>query len=175
MQLGMIGLGRMGGNMVQRLLNGGHTCVVFDSNQDHVKKIEEKGAVGASSLEDFVGKLSKPRAVWVMVPAGDITEKVVQELADLLEPGDVIIDGGNSKYKDDVRRAKELLKKKIYYVDVGTSGGVWGADRGYCLMYGGEKEIVDRLQPVFKTLAPGRGNIERTPGREKAEATGSQR
>lgn len=174
MQLGMIGLGRMGGNMVQRLLNGGHTCVVFDSNHDYVKKIEEKGAVGASSLEDFVEKLSKPRAVWVMVPAGDITEKVVQGLADLLEPGDMIIDGGNSKYKDDVRRAKELLKKKIHYVDVGTSGGVWGTDRGYCLMYGGEKETVDRLEPVFKTLAPGRGNIERTPGREKAESTAEE-
>lgn len=127
-----------------------------------------------NSLEDFVQKLSKPRSVWVMVPAGNITEKIVQGLAGLLEPGDVIIDGGNSKYKDDVRRSKELLKKKILYVDAGTSGGVWGAVRGYCLMYGGEKEIVDRLEPIFKTLAPGRGTIERTPGREKAESTAEE-
>ncbi len=174
MQLGMIGLGRMGANMVQRLINGGHGCVVFDLNQDNVKTLEEKGAIGARSLEDFVQKLNKPRAVWAMVPAGVATEKTINALADLLGPEDVIIDGGNSYFKDDVRRAKELLKKSIHYVDVGTSGGVWGVERGYCLMYGGEKKVVDRLEPLFKTLAPGKGDIERTPGREPKEGTSQE-
>jgi 6-phosphogluconate dehydrogenase (decarboxylating) (EC 1.1.1.44) len=171
MQLGMIGLGRMGANMVQRLINGGHKCVVFDLNQENVNKLVEKGATGSNSLENFVQNLCKPRSVWLMVPAGAATEKTVQELASLLEPGDIIIDGGNSMYKDDVRRAQELLENGIHYVDVGTSGGIAGIERGYCLMYGGEKEIVDRLEPVFKTLAPGKGNIERSPGRENKEST----
>jgi len=174
MQLGMIGLGRMGANMVQRLINGGHQCVVFDLNKDNVKKLQEKGAIAANSLEDFLEKLSKPRAAWVMVPAGAATEKTVQALSELMEAGDIIIDGGNSQYKDDVRRAEKLIEKKIHYVDVGTSGGVWGVERGYCLMYGGEKEIVDTLKPIFKTLAPGRGEIERTPGREKKESTAEE-
>lgn len=174
MQIGMIGLGRMGANMVQRLLNGGHQCVVFDLNQDNVKKLEGKGAVGTSSLKDFVQKLSKSRAAWVMVPAGEPTEKTVETLSELLEPEDVIIDGGNSCYKDDVRRAKKLIQKKIHYVDVGTSGGVWGVDRGYCLMYGGEKQVVDRLEPIFKTLAPGKGKIEQTPGRENKKSTAQE-
>ncbi len=174
MQLGMIGLGRMGANMVQRLINGGHECVVFDLNQDNVKTLEEKGAIGARSLEDFVQKLNKPRAVWAMVPAGVATEKTINALADLLGPEDVIIDGGNSYFKDDVRRANELLKKSIHYVDVGTSGGVWGVERGYCIMYGGEKKVVDRLEPLFKTLAPGKGDIERTPGREPKEGTSQE-
>ena len=174
MQLGMIGLGRMGANMVQRLINGGHECVVFDLNQHNVKTLEEKGAIGARSLEDFVQKLNKPRYVWTMVPAGVATEKTINALADLLGPEDVIIDGGNSYFKDDVRRANELLKKSIHYVDVGTSGGVWGVERGYCLMYGGEKKIVDRLEPLFKTLAPGKGDIERTPGRDLKEGTSEE-
>lgn len=171
MQIGMIGLGRMGANMAQRLMNGGHECVVFDINKDNVNRLAEKGATGAATLEEFVQKITPPRAAWVMVPAGDPTEKTVQALAELLEPGDVIIDGGNSHYKDDVRRAKELIQKKIHYVDVGTSGGIWGVDRGYCLMYGGEQEVVNRLEPVFKTLAPGKGKIERTPGRENKKST----
>ncbi len=174
MQIGMIGLGRMGANMAKRLHHGGHKCVVYDINQDNVKKLVDKGAIGTGSLEEFVQKLTKPRTAWLMVPAGAPTEKTVQTLADLLEPGDVIIDGGNSHFKDDVRRAKELAGKNIHYVDVGTSGGIWGAERGYCLMYGGEKEIVDRLEPLFKTLAPGRGKIERTPGREKKESTAEE-
>lgn len=171
MQIGMIGLGRMGANMAQRLMNGGHECVVFDINKVNVNRLAEKGATGAATLEEFVQKITPPRAAWVMVPAGDPTEKTVQALAELLEPGDVIIDGGNSHYKDDVRRAKELIQKKIHYVDVGTSGGIWGVDRGYCLMYGGEQEVVNRLEPVFKTLAPGKGKIERTPGRENKKST----
>ncbi len=174
MQLGMIGLGRMGANMVQRLINGGHQCVVFDLNQDNVNALKEKGATGADSLEDFVQKLDKPRAIWTMVPAGAATEKTINSLADLLGPEDVIIDGGNSYFKDDVRRGKELLKKGIHYVDVGTSGGVWGVDRGYCLMYGGEKKVVDHLEPIFKTLAPGIGDIERTPGREFKKGTSEE-
>ena len=171
MQLGMIGLGRMGANMVRRLMRGGHECVVFDLSVDNVKQLAGEGATGATSLEDFIAKLNKPRAVWIMVPAGDATEKTVTDLAAQLEPGDIIIDGGNSYFKDDVRRSKALREKEINYVDVGTSGGVWGLERGYCMMIGGPKETVAHLDPIFKTLAPGRGNIQRTPGREKLPGT----
>lgn len=171
MQLGMIGLGRMGANMVRRLMKGGHQCVVYDRSPESVQNLGKEGAAGAGSLEEFVKKLSKPRAAWVMVPAGGPTEATVQELGKLMEAGDVIIDGGNSYFKDDVRRAKELRGKGVHYMDVGTSGGIWGAERGYCLMVGGPNEVVQRLDPIFKTLAPGRGNIERTPGREKTAGT----
>jgi 6-phosphogluconate dehydrogenase len=166
MQLGMVGLGRMGANMVRRLQRGGHESVVFDLNPDNVKALAAGGAAGAVSLDDFVSRLAKPRAAWVMVPAGGPTEETVQSLAGRMAPGDIIIDGGNSYYKDDVRRAEALKAKGIHYVDVGTSGGVWGVERGYCLMIGGNPEAVKRLDPIFKTLAPGRGEIERTPGRE---------
>jgi len=165
MQLGMVGLGRMGSNIVRRLMRGGHACVSFDLNPKNVKELEDEGSQGATSLDDFVGKLKKPRVAWVMVPAGDPTEKTVQSLADHLESGDIIIDGGNSHYKDDVRRAKSLQQKGLHYVDVGTSGGIWGLERGYCMMIGGPKAVIDYLDPIFKTLAPGRGNIDRTPGR----------
>jgi 6-phosphogluconate dehydrogenase len=160
MQLGMIGLGRMGANMVRRLLKGGHPCVVFDRSPKAVQELTQDKAVGASSLADFVKKLEKPRAVWMMVP--------------LLEKGDILIDGGNSYYIDDIRRAKELAPKGIHYVDVGTSGGVWGLERGYCMMIGGEPEVVKRLDPIFARLAPGAGDIARTPGREKADGTSEQ-
>jgi 6-phosphogluconate dehydrogenase len=171
MQLGMIGLGRMGGNMIRRLMKNGHEGVVFDLNADSVKQLAAEGAVGATSLDDFVSKLNQPRAAWVMVPAGTPTEKTVISLAERMEPGDIIIDGGNSYYKDDVRRAQLLKERGIHYVDVGTSGGIWGLERGYCLMIGGPTEAVKRLEPIFKTLAPGRGNIERTPGREAINST----
>jgi len=167
MQLGMVGLGRMGSNIVRRLMRGGHACVSFDLNPKNVKELEDEGSQGATSLDDFVGKLKKPRVAWVMVPAGDPTEKTVQSLADHLESGDIIIDGGNSHYKDDVRRAKSLQQKGLHYVDVGTSGGIWGLERGYCMMIGGPKAVIDYLDPIFKTLAPGRGNIDRTPGRNR--------
>jgi 6-phosphogluconate dehydrogenase len=173
-QLGMIGLGRMGGNMVERLLRGGHSCVVYDRSAESVQKYVAKKAVGAASLQEFVQNLTKPRAAWVMVPAGGPTESTVQELAKLMEPGDTIIDGGNSYYKDDIRRAKELKPKGIHYVDVGTSGGVWGLERGYCMMIGGPTDAVKQLDPIFKTLAPGRGNIPRTPGREKMPGTAEE-
>ena len=159
MQLGMIGLGRMGGNMVRRLMRGGHQCAVFDLNPENVKQLAGEGAVGAKSMEDFVQSSTKPRAAWVMVPAGAATETTVMELASLMEPGDTIIDGGNSYYKDDVRRAGMLKAKGIHYVDVGTSGGVWGIERGYCMMIGGPDEAVERLDPIFETLAPGMGDI----------------
>jgi 6-phosphogluconate dehydrogenase len=171
MQLGMVGLGRMGGNMVRRLLRGGHKCVVSDLSPQAVAELAKEGAIGSSSLDDFVAKLNKPRAVWIMVPAGDPTEQTVNALAARLEPGDSIIDGGNSYFKDDVRRSKQLREHGIHYVDVGTSGGVWGLERGYCMMLGGPKEAVDRLDPIFKTLAPGIGDIPRTAGRENLAGT----
>ena len=170
MQIGVIGLGRMGGNIVRRLERAGHTCVVFDQNPDAVSGLAKDGAKGAASLDDLIAKLTPPRAVWVMLPAGKITEQTVEHLAEHMEKGDIVIDGGNTFYKDDIRRAKELQGKGMHYVDVGTSGGVWGLERGYCLMIGGEKAIVDHLDPIFKTLAPGRGDIPRTPGREKFDA-----
>jgi 6-phosphogluconate dehydrogenase len=167
----MVGLGKMGANMTRRMLRGGHELVVSDLSPDAVKGLVGEGATGSASLDEFVGKLKTPRAAWVMVPAGDPTEKTVQALADRMQSGDTIIDGGNSYFKDDIRRAGQLKSKGINYVDVGTSGGVWGIDRGYCMMIGGPKETVQRLDPIFKTLAPGRGDIGRTPGREKV--TGS--
>ena len=166
MQLGMVGLGRMGANMVRRLMSGGHDCVVFDLSADSVKQMESEGARGAASLQDFAAALSKPRAAWVMVPAGDPTDQTIMQLADLFDAGDIIIDGGNSYFKDDLRRERQLAEKGLHYVDVGTSGGVWGLERGYCMMIGGDEEAVERLDPIFKTLAPGVGDIERTPGRE---------
>jgi 6-phosphogluconate dehydrogenase len=171
MQLGMVGLGRMGGNMVRRLMRGGHTCVVSDLSAQTVADFAKEGAIGSSSLDDFVSRLSKPRAAWVMVPAGDPTEKTVDALAQRFEAGDTIIDGGNSFFKDDVRRAHKLKDRGIHYMDVGTSGGVWGLERGYCMMIGGPKEAFDRLDPIFRTLAPGIGEIPRTPGREKLGGT----
>jgi 6-phosphogluconate dehydrogenase len=170
MQLGMIGLGRMGSNMVRRLLKAGHEAVVFDRSIKAVHQLVEEKAIGSSSLADFVNKLSKPRAVWLMVPAG-VVDATIADLVPLLEPGDILIDGGNSYYVDDIRRAKELAQKKIHYVDVGTSGGIWGLERGYCMMIGGEAEVVQHLDPVFATLAPGLGDIPRTPGREKLGGT----
>jgi len=166
MQLGMIGLGRMGANMVRRLMRGGHQCVVFDMNPENVKQLSGEGAMGAGSLDDLIGRLKSPRVVWVMVPAGDATEATVQSLAQRLNEGDTVIDGGNSYFKDDVRRSKVLRAKGIHYVDVGTSGGTWGLERGYCLMIGGPEPVVTRLDPLFRTLAPGRGTIDRTPGRD---------
>ncbi len=167
MQLGMIGLGRMGGNIVRRLERNGHYCVVYDRSADAVKTIETSGAKGAESVEALVAGLTdSPKAVWVMLPAGKITQATVEQLATLLGPGDIIIDGGNSFYKDDIANEAMLKPKGIHFVDVGTSGGVWGLDRGYCMMIGGAKEAVDHLDPIFKTLAPGRGDIGRTPGRE---------
>src|SRR5579884_3095779 len=174
MQLGMVGLGRMGGNMVERLMRGGHQCVVFDLSPDNVRKYVEKKATGSSSLADFVGKLTKPRVAWVMVPAGPPTENTIAELAKHMQSGDIIIDGGNTHFKDDVRRARELKPKGIHYVDVGTSGGVWGIERGYCMMIGGPKDVVQHLDPIFKTLAPGRGDIPRTPGRDKLGGTSEE-
>jgi 6-phosphogluconate dehydrogenase len=170
MQLGMIGLGRMGANMVRRLLVGGHDCAVFDVSPKAVEELVREGAVGASSLADFVKKLSGPRAIWLMVPAA-IVDKTIAELLPLLDQGDIVIDGGNSYYVDDIRRANELAAKKIHYVDVGTSGGVWGLERGYCMMIGGEAAVVKHLDPIFATLAPGQGEIDRTPGREKLTST----
>jgi 6-phosphogluconate dehydrogenase len=170
----MIGLGRMGGNMVRRLMKAGHQCVVFDHNAAAVANLAAEGATGASSLTDFVGHLAKPRAAWVMVPAGDPTESTVNDLAAIMEPGDTIIDGGNSYYKDDIRRAKATRKSGLNYVDVGTSGGVWGIDRGYCMMIGGPKETVARLDPIFKALAPGVGDIPRTPGRPENKGTAEE-
>lgn len=171
MQLGMCGLGRMGANIVRRLLRDGHECIVYNRTPDKVKQLESEEAQGTTSLDDFVNKLTKPRVAWVMVPAGDATEQIVMELAQKMDPGDIIIDGGNSYYKHDVHRAMILQDLGINYVDVGTSGGVWGLERGYCLMIGGEKEIVEYLDPIFKTIAPGQGDISRTPGREKLSST----
>ena len=170
MQLGMIGLGRMGANMVRRLLKGGHEGVVFDMSPKAVEELVLEKAVGAVSLADFVSKLAKPRVVWLMVPAA-VVDKTIADLKALLEPGDILIDGGNSYYVDDIRRAKELAAKQIHYVDVGTSGGVWGLERGYCMMIGGEPAIVKHLDPIFATLGPGIGDIPRTPGRDKLGGT----
>ncbi|APH54108.1 6-phosphogluconate dehydrogenase [Granulibacter bethesdensis] len=170
MQIGVIGLGRMGGNIVRRLMRDGHSTVVYDRAADVVSKLSGEGATGASSLSDLVSKLEAPRTVWVMLPAGEITEATITELSSLLRSDDVIIDGGNTFYKDDIRRAKSLRAKGIHYVDVGTSGGVWGLERGYCMMIGGDKPVVDRIDPILKTLAPGIGTIERTPHREGFDA-----
>jgi 6-phosphogluconate dehydrogenase len=170
MQLGMIGLGRMGSNMVRRLLKAGHNCVVFDLSPKAVEELVREKAAGASSPADLVKKLEKPRALWLMVPAA-IVDKTIADLVPLLEPGDILIDGGNSYYVDDIRRAKELATKNIHYVDVGTSGGVWGLERGYCMMIGGEPEVVKHLDPIFATLAPGIGDIPRTPERDKLGTT----
>ena len=170
MQIGMIGLGRMGGNMSRRLMKAGHHCFVFDANSKPREALAREGATAVQSLGDLVKALKeKPRAVWVMLPAGRITEETVEHLSGLLEPDDIIIDGGNSFYKDDIRRAKKLADKRIRYVDCGTSGGVWGVDRGYCMMIGGPKQAVDRLDPIFAALAPGLGDIPRTPGRVKGD------
>jgi 6-phosphogluconate dehydrogenase len=166
MQLGMIGLGRMGGNIVRRLARNGHQCVVFNRTPAAVKALVGERITGSTDLKQLVGLLEKPRAVWVMLPSGEVTENMVAQLGALLDPGDTIIDGGNSFYKDDVRRAKSLKPKGIHYVDCGTSGGVWGLDRGYCLMIGGDKDAVDRLDPIFNSLAPGAGDIPATPDRK---------
>src|SRR5256884_4495756 len=173
MQIGMIGLGRMGANMARRLLNGGHQCVVFDRSPKAVQELVAENAVGSASLAEFVRKLTKPRAVWLMVPAA-VVDKTIADLLPHLEAEDILIDGGNSYYIDDIRRAKELAPKGIHYVDVGTSGGVWGLERGYCMMIGGEQKIVKHLDPIFARLAPGAGDIPRTPGREKAGGTAEQ-
>src|SRR5712671_6447676 len=174
MQLGMVGLGRMGANMARRLIRGGHDCVVFDMSPKAVQGLVAEKATGAADLRDLVNKLEKPRAVWLMVPAG-VVDETISHIAPLLDEGDILIDGGNSYYIDDIRRAKELASKKIHYVDVGTSGGVWGLERGYCMMIGGEPDVVKHLDPIFATLAPGRGNeIPRTPGREKIGGTAEQ-
>ena len=166
MQLGMIGLGRMGGNIVRRLMRHGHSTVVYDKDAKAVASLAADGAVGSATLEEFISKLERPRTAWVMLPAGRITEQTIETIAGVMQDGDVIIDGGNTFWQDDVRRGKALKARGIQYVDVGTSGGVWGLDRGYCMMIGGEKQVVDRLDPIFAALAPGVGDIPRTPGRE---------
>jgi 6-phosphogluconate dehydrogenase len=173
MQLGMIGLGRMGANMVRRLIGGGHECVVFDMSPKAVQELAAEKAVGSASPAELVKKLAKPRALWLMVPAA-VVDSTIAELLPSLEAGDILIDGGNSYYVDDIRRAKELAKKQIHYVDVGTSGGVWGLERGYCMMIGGEAAIVKHLDPIFARLAPGAGNVDRTPGRDKLGGTAEQ-
>jgi 6-phosphogluconate dehydrogenase len=174
MQLGMVGLGRMGANMVRRLAKNGHECVVFDMSPKVVEEMgKEKGITGSSSLEDFVSKLSKPRAIWLMIPAG-VVEQTIAKLVPHLESDDILIDGGNSYYIDDIRRSKELAPKGIRYVDVGTSGGVWGLERGYCMMIGGPKSVVEHLDPIFKTIAPGVGDIAKTPGRENVGGTAEE-
>ena len=173
MQLGMVGLGRMGANMVRRLMKGGHNCVVFDMSQKSVAELAKDGATGSSSIQDFVSKLQKPRAIWLMIPAA-VVDSTIAEIAPHLEAGDILIDGGNSYYIDDIRRAKDLQPKGIHYVDDGTSGGVWGLERGYCLMIGGPDKAVQYLDPIFKTIAPGTGDIPRTPGREKVGGTAEQ-
>jgi len=170
MQLGMIGLGRMGSNMVRRLIAAGHECVVFDLSAEQVAALEKEQATGAASLSDFVSKLSAPRAIWLMVPAS-VVDKTIADLLPHLQPGDILIDGGNSYYVDDLRRAKELAGSGVRYVDVGTSGGVWGRERGYCMMIGGEQDVVKHIEPILQSLAPGPGNIDRTPGRDAASGT----
>ena len=174
MKLGIVGLGRMGANMTRRLMRGGHEVVVTDLSAENVKRVAEEGAISSSSLDDFVSKLGKPRIAWLMVPAGSATEQTVEALAQRMQRGDVLIDGGNSYFKDDIRCSRQLKQKGIHYVDVGTSGGVWGLERGYCMMIGGPKEVVGQLDPIFKTLAPGRGEIPRTPGREKLPGTAEE-
>jgi 6-phosphogluconate dehydrogenase len=174
MRLGMVGLGRMGSNMARRLMRGGHEVVVTDLSADAVKGMAGEGAVASSSLDDFSSKLGSPRVAWLMVPAGDPTQSTVEAIAQRMQSGDILIDGGNSYFKDDIRRSNLLREKGIHYVDVGTSGGVWGLDRGYCMMIGGPKEVVEQLDPIFKTLAPGRGTIPRTPGREKLPGTAEE-
>lgn len=174
MRLGMVGLGKMGANMTRRLMKGGHELVVTDLSADNVKKMAGEGAISSASLDDFVSKLGKPKIAWLMVPAGAPTEQTVDALAQRMQAGDILIDGGNSYFKDDVRRAAKLKEKGIHYVDVGTSGGVWGLERGYCMMIGGPKDVVQQLDPIFKTLAPGRGDIPRTPGREKMSGTAEE-
>src|SRR5579862_9246777 len=173
MQLGMIGLGRMGANMVRRLLRGGHQCVVFNRTPKAVNELVQEKATGSTSLQDMVSKLEKPRAIWLMVPAA-VVDETIAALMPLLDSEDILIDGGNSYYVDDIRRAKQLAPRQIHYVDVGTSGGVWGLERGYCMMIGGEKSVVQRLDPIFLTLAPGPGNAPRTPGRENLNGTAEQ-
>jgi 6-phosphogluconate dehydrogenase len=171
MQLGMVGLGRMGANMVRRLMSGGHECVVFDVKPENVKALSAEGAIGTTTLDEFLRALKPPRAAWLMVPAGATTEQTVTTLAGKMESGDIIIDGGNSYFKDDVRRSQALKPRGIHYIDVGTSGGVWGRDRGYCIMVGGDADVFRHLEPLFKTLAPGPGNIPRTAGRESRTST----
>jgi 6-phosphogluconate dehydrogenase len=173
MQMGMVGLGRMGANMVRRLIRNGHGCVVFDKDPHAVGELVKDHAVGAESLTDLVTRLQCPRAVWLMVPAA-VVDQTIADLLSHLVPGDVLIDGGNSYYVDDIRRAKDLARGKIHYVDIGTSGGVWGLERGYCMMIGGEKEVIEHLDPILSTLAPGSGDIQRTPGREKLDGTAEQ-
>jgi 6-phosphogluconate dehydrogenase len=174
MQIAMVGLGRMGANMTRRLLRGGHQVVVSDLSPDNVKKIAAEGATPSASLDDLAAKLTPPRVVWLMVPAGGPTEQTVQALAQRFQKDDIIIDGGNSYFKDDIRRSRQLKEKGIHYIDVGTSGGVWGLDRGYCMMIGGPRQAFDHLNPIFKTLAPGRGDIPRTAGREKMPGTAEE-
>ena len=173
MQLGMVGLGRMGANMVRRLMRGGHNCVVFDMSPKSVEELVKEKAVGSSSLQDFVSKLTKPRAIWLMIPVG-VVDQTIAQIVPHLEAGDILIDGGNSYYIDDIRRSKELAPKGIHYVDVGTSGGVWGLERGYCMMIGGPDAAVKYLDPLLKTIAPGIGDIPKTPGREKMGGTAEQ-
>jgi len=170
MQIGMIGLGRMGGNIARRLMQHGHEAIVYDRDAKAVAALTHHGATGTAGLDELVRRLRRPRAVWVMLPAGKITETTIGELADRLEPEDIVLDGGNAFWKDDIRRAKALRKRDIHYVDVGTSGGIWGLERGYCMMIGGEKEVIDRLDPIFAALAPGLGNAPRTPGRDGRDA-----
>ncbi len=174
MQLGMIGLGRMGGNIVRRLMNNGHSCVVYDAQPASVNQLASEGAIPSQDLKQFMDQLTSPKAVWVMLPAGPITESTIATLGDMMSSGDIIIDGGNSNFQDDVRRAKTLAEKGIRYIDVGTSGGVWGLDRGYCMMIGGDKTAFDHLDPIFKTLAPGVGSIDKTPGREGRQSTAEE-
>jgi 6-phosphogluconate dehydrogenase len=173
MQIGMIGLGRMGGNMSRRLLRAKHQCVAFDRHPENVRKVTDQGGTGAASLEELVQKLAPPRAIWMMVPAGGV-DSTIEQLAPKLQRGDMLIDGGNSYYIDDIRRSRQLQQRGIHYVDVGTSGGVWGLERGYCQMIGGPREIVSHLDPIFKALAPGRGDAPRTPGREKTGGTAEE-
>jgi 6-phosphogluconate dehydrogenase len=174
MQIAIVGLGKMGANIARRLMRAGHNCVVYDTQPNAVAALLANGAIGAQSLRELVDRLAVPRTLWLMLPAGAVTEQAIDELAPLLGAGDVLIDGGNTFYKDDIRRAKTLATRGIHYVDVGTSGGVWGLERGYCLMIGGEKAVVDRLDPVFRTLAPGIGSIPRTPNREQLDPRAEQ-